>query len=115
MFEAAGGPKLTLFNEDFLEWSTSERFDLVCSFGFIEHFNDWPAMIRRHAELVVEGRYLILTTPHFRNLQYALHRLFDTPNPILACGPYGTCEFWLERALARSKRFRDLPREGTTR
>jgi hypothetical protein len=90
-------------------------------------------MIRRHAELVVEGGYLILTTPHFRNLQYALHRLFDTPNPILACGPYGTCEFWLERALARSKRFRvwyrnddttvfelvrsarDLPREGTTR
>ena len=79
-FEAAGAPKLTLFHEDFLQWSTSERFDLVYSFGFIEHFNDWPGMIRRHAELVAEGGYLFLTTPYFRKLQYALHWLLDTPN-----------------------------------
>jgi hypothetical protein len=46
VFEAAGAPKLTLFHEDFLQWSTSERFELVYSFGFIEHFNDWPGMIR---------------------------------------------------------------------
>jgi SAM-dependent methyltransferase len=118
MFEAAGAPRLTLFHEDFLKWRTPERFDLVCSFGFIEHFNDWPGMIRRHAELVAEGGYLILATPHFRNLQYLLHWLFDTPNlrqhnvqamddrswrrilascgfEILHYGPYGTCQFWL--------------------
>jgi len=64
-FEAAGAPKLTLFHEDFLQWSTSERFDLVYSFGFIEHFNDWPGMIRRHAELVAEGGCLFLTTPYW--------------------------------------------------
>jgi SAM-dependent methyltransferase len=119
MFEAADAPKLTLFHEDFLQWSTNERFDLVYSFGFIEHFNDWPGMIRRHAELVAEGGYLFLTTPYFRKLQYALHWLLDTPNlrqhnihamddrawrqilascgfEILTCGPYGTCEFWLD-------------------
>jgi SAM-dependent methyltransferase len=118
MFEAVGAPNLTLFHEDFLKWSTDEQFDLVCSFGFIEHFNDWSDMIRRHADLVAEGGYLILATPHFRNVQYVLHRLLDTPNlrqhnvhamddrawrriltssgfEILRCGPYRTCQFWL--------------------
>jgi SAM-dependent methyltransferase len=118
MFENVGAPRLTLFHQDFLEWTTQDKFDLVCSFGFIEHFNDWRNIVRSHADLVAEGGYLILTTPNFRNLQYVFHWIFDTPNlrqhnvqamddrawrqilvssglDVLECAPYRTCQFWL--------------------
>jgi SAM-dependent methyltransferase len=118
MFETMGAPQLTLFHEDFLEWDTDEQFDLVCSFGFIEHFNDWRGLIQRHAKLVARGGYLILATPYFRKMQYILHRLLDTPNlrqhnieamddrawrrilvssgfEVVRCDPYRTCQFWL--------------------
>ena len=61
--------------------SFSRRFDLVCSFGLIEHFGDWPTLLRRHAELVAANGWLLVSTPNFRGfVQRVLHVWLDRRN-----------------------------------
>lgn len=103
---------------DFLRHEPQRRYDLVCSFGFIEHFPNWRGMIERHAELVAPGGLLVLETPNFRGwVQQLLHRLLDATNlrrhhlgamrpdawaaqvqargfEVLGCGYMGSFDFW---------------------
>ena len=66
---------------DFFEYRTSGKYDVVASFGFIEHFVDYKNVILRHATLVADGGYLMITTPNFRgSIQNKLHRYFDSNN-----------------------------------
>lgn len=66
---------------DFLTHAFARRYDLVCSFGFIEHFPDWKGMVARHAALVDNGGLLVLETPNFKGwVQQLLHRWLDGVN-----------------------------------
>lgn len=57
------------------------QFDVVCSFGFIEHFNRWPELVQLHAHLVKDRGWLALSTPNFRGgLQRFLHQQLDAVN-----------------------------------
>ena len=68
-------------SSDFFEFETNQKFDVVASFGFIEHFINYKEVMAKHASLVNDGRYLILTTPNFRGaLQLWLHKSFDQKN-----------------------------------
>src|ERR1700722_7357542 len=80
LFEFNGLPKPTLFQEDFFQWRPGQLFDVVCSFGFIEHFEDPRMVIQKHAELLAPGGKLIITLPHFAHLQYFFHWLLDREN-----------------------------------
>src|ERR1051326_5710080 len=40
-----------LLHGDFLAFEPTRTYDVVCSFGFIEHFEDTENLIRRHARL----------------------------------------------------------------
>lgn len=66
---------------DFFETSLEKKYDVVASFGFIEHFKNFEEVILLHAALVKETGYLIITTPNFRGfIQYMLHKTFDKSN-----------------------------------
>lgn len=66
---------------DVFEHAFDRSFDLVCSFGLIEHFEDWPALVRIHAKLVAPGGLLLLTAPNFRGtIQRFLHGWLDGDN-----------------------------------
>jgi SAM-dependent methyltransferase len=54
-----------------------ERFDVVLSKGFIEHFEDVRPVIDRHMTLLKPGGYLIVTVPNLRGANNPLARLFD--------------------------------------
>ncbi|MDO8496892.1 MAG: class I SAM-dependent methyltransferase [bacterium] len=73
-------PEPKLYKEDLFSWKPDIKFDVVCSFGFIEHFDDINPVIKKHAELVVPGGKLIVTLPHFAHAQYFLHWLIDREN-----------------------------------
>jgi 2-polyprenyl-3-methyl-5-hydroxy-6-metoxy-1,4-benzoquinol methylase len=69
------------WNSDFFDFDPATQFDLVSSFGFIEHFNDYEAVVSRHAALVKPGGHLLITTPNFRGaVQHWLHKRFDPEN-----------------------------------
>lgn len=61
--------------------NSTTRFDLVCSFGFIEHFLNYEEVLKAHFNLINPKGKLIVTTPNFRGwLQYIPHRFFDNKN-----------------------------------
>jgi SAM-dependent methyltransferase len=53
-----------------------ERFDVVMSRGFIEHFEDAGDVVARHLELLKPGGLLVVTIPNLRGLNRALTWLF---------------------------------------
>ena len=66
---------------DFAEFRPKEKYDVVISFGFIEHFTDWEEQIERHIALVGDRGSIMITTPNFRGtVQNFLHRYFDREN-----------------------------------
>lgn len=80
LFQFNDLPKPVLYKEDLFKWQTDQRFDVVCSFGFIEHFDDINKVIAQHANLVAPNGKLIITLPHFAHGQYLIHWLIDREN-----------------------------------
>jgi len=65
---------------DFFGFEPARNYDLVCSFGFIEHFVDCESVIERHARLLANGGVLFISAPNFRWIQFSLHWLLDRQN-----------------------------------
>ena len=64
-----------------IEELVKNKFDLVYSFGFIEHFINWEDVFSKHARLVNNGGVLIITTPNFSGFfQKYFHKIFDKNN-----------------------------------
>lgn len=80
LFDLHNLPKPILYKEDFFSFHAPHPYDVVCSFGFIEHFEDPADVVQRHAELVSPGGILVITMPNFRHGQYLLHWLIDRDN-----------------------------------
>src|SRR3989344_7727101 len=80
LFKFNGLPEPKLYKEDLFSWNPDIKFDMVCSFGFIEHFDDINPVIKKHAELIAPGGKLIVTPPHFAHAQYTLHWIIDRKN-----------------------------------
>lgn len=53
-----------------------ERFDLVMSGGFIEHFDDVNLVIDKHLDLLKKEGIIIVTVPNFQGLNYYLFNFF---------------------------------------
>ena len=71
----------TFWNEDFFAFTPGMKFDVVSSFGFIEHFTNYLEVLEKHLALVKDGGYLVLTVPNFYGgFQNWLHRNFDRLN-----------------------------------
>jgi cyclopropane fatty-acyl-phospholipid synthase-like methyltransferase len=79
-FLESNAPSPTLYKQDFLTWETQEKFDLVCSFGFIEHFGNADYIIKMHVDLLAPKGIVLITIPHFAHGQYFLHWLLDRDN-----------------------------------
>lgn len=85
LFEYNGIPEVEIINKDFVDVK-GPKFDVVTSFGFIEHFIDYDAIIKQHIEMVRPGGYLVIAVPHFWGFQGGLRRVLlkkDALNDIL--------------------------------
>ena len=105
---------------DFLKCTNNIKYDLVVSFGFIEHFKDYGKIILKQSEMIKKGGFIVLTTPNLnRPFLYYLHKLFNPKTlkihnicamepekwkkiienegfEILFCGHFGYFNFWIE-------------------
>ena len=59
-FRKHGVEDLEVMQEDFFSLPENRLFNVVMSFGFIEHFNDAEAVLRKHWALVEDNGYLIV-------------------------------------------------------
>jgi len=73
------GVELEIIEADFLSMAADRTFDVVMSFGFIEHFNNAEAILQKHWELVAENGFLVVSLPIFGPMQMILRQLILTP------------------------------------
>lgn len=71
----------SFWQEDFLKFNPGEKYDMVCSFGFIEHFTNWEDVFLKHIELVKDNGLIVIETPNFKGLlQRFIHWFLDNEN-----------------------------------
>ena len=74
--------------------ANAERFHVLLSCGFIEHFDDPAKVIRDHVNLLRNGGYLVCTIPNLRSYGYPFLALFGRDLlrvhncKIMRLGPY---------------------------
>jgi SAM-dependent methyltransferase len=74
---AACGVEGTVHEVDFWDFEPAERYDVVLSLGFIEHFGNVEGAFRRHVDLVAPGGRLVLTVPNFQGVNRRLAKFCD--------------------------------------
>lgn len=74
-----------LISGDFFEMDEDTQYDLVYSFGFIEHFEDPEKVLDAHLRLLKPGGRLIVGLPSFRGVNYRIQKVIDNyiHNPLL--------------------------------
>lgn len=117
---------------DVFKYTPGKKFDIVCSFGFIEHFANWQEVILLHLKFVKQGGLIFITVPNFKGFfQRYFHQFLDKENlnrhnlkamdvkqwnavlkknniqyEILFQGPFGDIEFWVdEEKRSKLKRY----------
>lgn len=65
-----------LFNADLFQFDPEKKYDLVFSSGFVEHFDDYVAVVRKHAELACSGALVVIMTPNLTHIHKILCKLF---------------------------------------
>ena len=65
---------------DFLEIKAEEKYDLVISNGFIEHFDNYEEVMDKHANFLKPGGAILLMIPNKRYLRKWYGYLLDYAN-----------------------------------
>lgn len=75
--ELLGVKNADIREADFLTTTPSPKYDVVVSLGFVEHFTDVEAVIRRHAAWARAGGQVIIGVPNFRGVHGLLQKGLD--------------------------------------
>ena len=117
---------------DIFKYSSIKNITIACSFGFIEHFENFEEVVLLHTKFVSKGGLVIITVPNFSGFfQKYFHYFFDKENldrhnlkamnvdrwiaalnknniqyELIFKGAFGELEFWFdEETRSRLKRF----------
>jgi len=71
---------IEIIEADLFEYQPPKLYDLVLSFGLIEHFNDTKAVIETHLQFLKPGGVLFITLPNFKSINGWIQRKFDKEN-----------------------------------
>jgi SAM-dependent methyltransferase len=80
---AANGLKpgdINIIESDIFTYQSDKLYDMVLSFGLIEHFNDTRDIIKRHLQFLKPGGVLFITLPNFKGVNGWVQRTFDRSN-----------------------------------
>jgi 2-polyprenyl-3-methyl-5-hydroxy-6-metoxy-1,4-benzoquinol methylase len=80
LFDALG-LKANLYQDDFFNHQIPPAsFDIVTSFGVIEHFDNARSVVQRHLDLVKPGGVALIAVPNYGGVYGSLQRWCDAPN-----------------------------------
>src|ERR1700761_8486089 len=71
---------INIIEADLFEYKTEKLYDLVLSFGLIEHFNDTKSIIASHLQFLKPGGVLFITLPNFKSVNGWVQKKFDKEN-----------------------------------
>ncbi len=71
---------ISIIEADLFTYQPEKRYDLVTSFGLVEHFYDLKDIIARHIALLNPEGTLFITLPNFTGVNGWIQRKFDSEN-----------------------------------
>jgi hypothetical protein len=71
---------ITIIEADLFTYQPQQRYDVVSSFGLIEHFTDTKDIIARHLTFLKPGGTLFITLPNFKSVNGWVQKNFDPEN-----------------------------------
>jgi len=71
---------VNIIEADLFAYKPERLYDMVLSFGLIEHFNDTKAIIGTHLQFLKPGGILFITLPNFKSVNGWIQRKFDKEN-----------------------------------
>jgi len=71
---------INIIEADLFNFKPEKLYDMVLSFGLIEHFNDTKAIIETHLQFLKPGGVLFITLPNFKSVNGWVQRNFDKEN-----------------------------------
>jgi trans-aconitate methyltransferase len=71
---------INIIEADLFKYQPEKLYDMVLSFGLIEHFNDTKAIIETHLQFLKPGGVLFITLPNFKSVNGWVQRKFDKEN-----------------------------------
>jgi SAM-dependent methyltransferase len=71
---------INIIEADLFNYTPKEKYDMVLSFGLIEHFSDTKAIIQTHLQFLRPGGALFITLPNFTGVNGWIQRKFDLEN-----------------------------------
>lgn len=66
-----------IITADFLNQTPEEKYDLVTSFGFIEHFENYQDIFSKHLAYTKKDGYVVIGFPSFRGVNYYIQLCID--------------------------------------
>ena len=71
---------ISIIQDDVISHAPNEFFDLVASFGLIEHFRDLNSILSAHIKFLKPGGILLISLPNFMGINGLLQKYFDPTN-----------------------------------
>ena len=71
------GISAEVIHDDLFEFVPESQWDVVGSFGFVEHFEDTQDTIEQHLKLLKPGGWLVLSIPNHSGVSGSVMRLID--------------------------------------
>lgn len=71
---------INIIEADLFTYQPEKQYDMVTSFGLIEHFKDTKAIIQTHLPFLNENGVLFITLPNFKSINGWVQRKFDLEN-----------------------------------
>lgn len=75
-----GVTNFNIYMCDFLNFNTDNKYDVVLSLGFIEHFIDVDSICKKHADILKPGGILIIGIPKFTGVNRLIAKFLDSFN-----------------------------------
>jgi trans-aconitate methyltransferase len=71
---------INIIEADLFSYQPETQYDMVLSFGLIEHFKDTKAIIATHLPFLKDNGTLFITLPNFKSINGWVQRKFDLEN-----------------------------------
>ncbi|TAE37099.1 MAG: class I SAM-dependent methyltransferase [Sphingobacteriales bacterium] len=71
---------IAIIEADLFTYQPQKTYDMVCSFGLIEHFNNTENIIAKHLNYLSPGGTLLITLPNFKGINGWIQKTFDRYN-----------------------------------
>jgi hypothetical protein len=71
---------INIIEADLFTYQPEKQYDIVTSFGLIEHFKDTKAIIATHLPFLNKDGVLFITLPNFKSINGWVQRKFDIEN-----------------------------------